>query len=277
MRTIQVATPFSELFNVPEARQRILALSDAVELRKPGQEKQVPGPYLYHCGLSLVAAWPDQQRKKLESMALKVGAGHMDLELISFHVLSRYAVNDIEHGAFVGRGRAYSESELRDNACKNIEFVRSVLADNVLLLIENNNHLGTDAYDTVTDPGFLAQLVRDNSLYLLWDIAHAKISAFNSGMPVERYIDSLPLSRCVQVHLSRSGIRNGKAFDSHMPIEEEDLDFFIESVTRLPQLKFVTIEYYRESEKLVVQLERLRHSLGNLNDMTEDQHYGFQT
>lgn len=250
---IQIATPYSTLFDNERDKKMILDLSDAVELRRPGQAQGALGPFLYHCELSMVARWPEDERAALEALAKKVR-----LEAVSFHVLSRYEKNEIRNNAFFGLGEPYTESEMLDNAAKNVNFARRVFGANVPLLVENNNHLGTDAYDMVTDPAFLAQIMEANDLGLLWDIAHAKISTINRKVGLDQYLSGLPLENTVQIHLARHGVRDGVAFDAHEALEGEDWAFFEDWLPRLPKLKYATIEYYKDAATLVGQLKRLR-------------------
>ena len=133
-----------------------------------------------------------------------------------------------------------------------------------LSAIPKSKTLPTDAYQTVTDGGFIREILEANNLFLLWDIAHSAITAFNRGMEHERYLGSLPLERCVQVHLSRYGKRDGLAYDAHDLIEEEDWIFISQRTKQLPKLQYATVEYYKSVDHLIVQLQKLRMIMGGL-------------
>jgi len=252
---IQIATPYSTLFEDEAAKKTILSLSDAVELRGPGQAETVSGPFLFHCEMSLVSAWSEEERAGLSAMA-----ENTTFEAVSFHVLSRYARNQIQDGAFHGKGKPHTEAEMLENAARNAHFARSVFQD-ALLLVENNNDLGTDAYEKVTDPEFLLKIMEANGLYLLLDIAHAKISSQNRHISLDDYLEGLDLEKTIQVHLSRHGEKDGRAFDAHEALRDEDWEFFEDRLSQMPALKYATVEYYKDAAVLADQLGKLRSIL----------------
>lgn len=256
--SIRIATPFSHLFADPGARRAIVAASDMVELRTPQQADEVGGAVLYHCDLSLVARWGRGERAELEALASRARAGVVALEAVSFHALSRYQSNELSDGAFVGVGEPYGEAALVDNALRNAGFARSLFGDGVALMVENNNWLWTDAYEIVAQPGFLSTVTRDAGLGLLWDIAHARISAYNIGAEEEAYNLAFPLERALQVHLSRHAHGGGRALDAHDALTDEDWDYFASYLPGLPGVRYATIEFYKDADVLLKQIERLR-------------------
>jgi len=242
-------------------RERIRGVSDAIELRSPAQARDVTGPILFHSELSIVAPWEGAEIRQLNSLA-KWAQGR--LQAASFHVLSRYHKNDIEDGAFVGRGKPMGAAKMEDTAAVNVRAVREILGSEVPLLLENNNHLGTDAYDVVTDPDFLSSLMMRLDLRLLLDIAHARITARTTGSDEKKYISALPLESTLQVHLSRHQERNAGGFDTHDALEDEDFAYFVDLLPQLPHLEYATIEFYQGADMLVRQLGRLSKLLNTI-------------
>lgn len=264
--TVSIATPFSHLFADATVRGALIRASDLLELRTPAHVSDSEGDVLFHCEFSLVAPWGVRQRDELAKMADKARGR---LQLVSFHVLSRYEDNDIVSGAFVGKGTPMSAEQMVANATDNLRYARQVFGAEVGMLVENNNHLGTDAYDTVTDAAFLCRLMDAAGLDLLLDIAHARITAHNTGVAEREYLGGLPLHRVRQVHLSGHGQRaDGTYYDAHEPVTESDFDYFAALWGRsLTALEFVTIEYYKDAASLLEQLGVLRALLeGRIND-----------
>jgi uncharacterized protein (UPF0276 family) len=253
---IQIATPYSDLLATPSLRKSVLALSDVIEARSPTHLGQLPCPFIFHSDLNLVSRWSAFERERLEEIARYRGLG-----LISFHVASCYQQNVIRNGAFHGVGEPFTASEMEVHAHENVTAAREVFGPELPVLIENNNDLGTDAYRTVTDSDFIARLVAKNGLHFLWDAAHSKITAVNRGMDHDAYMAKLPMECCLQIHLSGYRIERGIAFDAHEPLKEEDWRFFREQLGRLPHLRFVTIEYYKDGTLLKEELTRLRSVL----------------
>ena len=259
--TIRIATPFSELFKRKPIRRSILRLSDVVELRDPRQTLCEDFLKIFHSELNLVALWSDADRSILEGICK-----WRHLKLISFHLASRYRQNLLRKGAFHGVGKPYNEKEMKAHARNNITFLRKTLRGEFPILAENNNDLGTDAYQIVTDGEFIAGVVEENNIGFLWDIAHSKITAHNRSIDHEAYLATLPLDRCVQVHLSAYGKRNGVAFDAHDAMGVDEWAYFGEQMRRLPHLVYATIEYYKDSTILQEQLRKLREIIeANLN------------
>lgn len=254
MRNVLVVTPFQHLFQDAAARSRIMALSDLLEIREPDQAVHADGPALFHCESSIVAKWSDEEQSQFREVARRV-----KLEAVSLHIKSRYQKNALVNGAFQGIGTAYTEEELLENAAVNSAFLRDQLGPETLVMVENNNHLCTDAYDLVTAPEFISTLMAQNQLDLLLDVAHARITAYNTGMNFMAYLDALRIEEHgVQIHLSRNGIRDGSAFDAHEPLHGDDWELFSDLLPRLPRLRFATVEYYRDADILADQLLRLR-------------------
>jgi hypothetical protein len=126
------------------------------------------------------------------------------------------------------------------------------------LLVENNNHLGMDAYEVVTDPAFISSVVEHSEFGLLLDVAHAEITAHNTETPFERYLSTLPLADCQQIHLSHCLTEDDGAVDAHAFLEPADWDRFESLSDRLASLQYVTLEYYRDVTLLIDQLHVLR-------------------
>lgn len=255
MKVIDVATPFSDLFSDPADRRAILAATDVVEIRHPHQVGMLDSRMIFHCDLSLVVPWGADDLETLGQVAES-----STLEAVSFHVLSRYMRNELVDGMFHGIDQPMNEETMFKNANNNVSSVREILHENVSIMLENNNHLGPDAYDVVTDPCFLKELVEQHHIGLLLDVAHARITAHNTGCSLEEYLTGLPFGRCEQVHLSRHGVTaGGRAVDAHEALEAEDWALFESLIAAsLPRVRYATLEYYKDCNGLLQQLERLR-------------------
>ena len=69
--------------------------------------------------------------------------------------------------------------------------------------IENNNYYPLEAYDIIADPKFISEIVNENKINFLFDIAHAKVSASNMNIDFKKYIDELPMSKMIQIHICK--------------------------------------------------------------------------
>lgn len=248
----RVATPVSHLFEDRELAREATALSDALELRDHALDPPATGELLYHSEANAAAEWSAGELDRLAERHRSHGP-----DLVSLHLDSRYDKVAIEDGRYIGVGQPSDRATLLANVEANVEAVRDVFGD-VPVLLENNNHLGTDVYDTVTEPSFLEAAVDRSGAWLLFDLAHAAITAENTGADFEEYVRGLPLDRCRQVHLSRLGHGPNGAVDAHAFLRWEDWRTYAGLRADLSALEYVTLEYYRDPAVLLDQLERMQ-------------------
>ncbi|MBW6474782.1 MAG: DUF692 family protein [Anaerolineaceae bacterium] len=130
----------------------------------------------------------------------------------------------------------------------------------VPILIENLDYNPTQAYEYVCEPAFITQVLEDTGTWLLFDLAHARVTAHSFGISVEDYIAQLPLEKVRQIHLNRPGWREGRLVDSHLALEEEDYLLFEQLLSRC-QPWSVTLEYNQDQDNIRSQFNLLREIL----------------
>lgn len=130
----------------------------------------------------------------------------------------------------------------------------------VPILIENLDYNQTNAYEYVCEPVFIQQVIEQTDTFLLFDLAHARVTAHAFGITVDDYIDQLPLDKIQQIHLNRPGWREGRLVDSHLALEDEDYQLF-EQVLKRCKPWSVTLEYNKDKALIQSQIERLRDIL----------------
>ena len=126
------------------------------------------------------------------------------------------------------------------------------------IAVENNNYLNTSAYDIITDGNFISDIVYSNNLFFLLDIAHAKISAINKKIDYQKYLNSLPLDKIIQLHISQHTVSDKIAFDSHIELNDEtllELPFYFQLSKHL---RYLTVEYYQSARKLIDLLSKIK-------------------
>jgi dTDP-4-amino-4,6-dideoxy-D-galactose acyltransferase len=260
----EVATPVSHHFENRELGSKLVEFSDALELRDRGPSPPPDaGPFIYH---SEVDATSDLSDEKI-SQFIDV-KDRYEPELVSLHLATRYQEAIIEDGRYVGVGNPYDRDTLSRRVQQTVEATREIFND-IPILLENNNHLGTDAYDVVTDPSFIEDVVTVANAEFLFDIAHAKISARTTHTDIDEYISKLPLDKCRQVHLSRPDLRSDEALDVHAFLRQDDWSDFDRYQHKLPNLRYVTLEYYDNVTVLLDQIERMQTGSGEQVISTE--------
>jgi len=241
---------FASMF---EYRDRALT-SEAEGSLKPiyGQSKD---KCMFHSEMNILAQWDLQDEKILKKIN-----DRFNLVAISFHILSRYKENtegeDEKGKHFIGKGRPYTWDEMIANAVRNKEICRKIFGD-IQILVENNNYLFSDAYDVIVDGDFITELT-DNGFWLLLDFGHAMITAINKKLDPNDYIRSLPLDKCLQLHISKYSVKKvgseDVAMDTHDNMDEQTWSVLEHVVLPfIPNVQYFTIEYYRDMEKLISQ------------------------
>lgn len=251
---VKIATPISHLFENKEYAELIVRHSDCLECRDESFGSPLLKQELFHCGVQPIHRLIEEDFRYLE----EIKKNKPDLKLLSFHMASSCDKPYIKNGVFEKGGREYSEKEALKNAAINFRRIRGIFNQGVKFAVENTNYYPTKAYKYVTDASFISRIVKENNINLVFDIAHAWITAHNRGIDYEEYRDSLPLDKAIQIHLSSFRVlRNNLAYDAHdYPKARE----FAEARRLLKngRLKYLTVEYYKNIRYLLRSLKLLR-------------------
>lgn len=112
----------------------------------------------------------------------------------------------------------------------------------VPFLGENLDYVDIPAYRHITEPSFIDEVLRLSGCDLLLDTAHARVAADWLGMPVETYLDALPLERAREVHYNGPRRRAGRLWDAHATASAEDERLLAHVLGRCAP-EVVTLEY----------------------------------
>ena len=125
----------------------------------------------FHSDYEVIKPW----NNKMKASLIKKVEKFSSLKGLSFHMVTRYKTYDVIEGVAHGIGDHLSEKDLMKNTTKNVTWLKETFNSKVIM-VENNNDLGTSAYSVVTNPDFISRVVVENDI-LLYDHAHALISA----------------------------------------------------------------------------------------------------
>ncbi|MCK5043146.1 MAG: DUF692 family protein, partial [Candidatus Aenigmarchaeota archaeon] len=113
--------------------------------------------------------------------------------------------------------------------------------------IENMDYNKGGAYEYVCEPEFIKDMLAKNpNIYLLLDLTHAQISAhklltkYEESERTEKYINSLPLDRIIEIHLSSPDEKYG---DMHRPATDREIYILRSIKEKMPNLKLINLEY----------------------------------
>lgn len=218
---------------------------------------------LFHSDLQLIHEWGSAEWSFLEKIKNK----KQNLKLLTFHLASCCEKPYMSKGVFQLGGREYSRDEMKYFAKNNSTKIKNMFDDSIDIAIENNNYYPTPAYRDITDANFISEVVKENNIKFLFDIAHAKITCFNKNINFEKYKRDLPLDKIIQIHICAHKIDNklNQAYDAHnFPNDEEFLEVST-IVTEYKDLKYLTIEYYRDIKNLEVSLIKFKNLINSFN------------
>lgn len=133
------------------------------------------------------------------------------------------------------------KQEMSARFLNSIDLVKK--ATGLQLLLENFPYYSWwRHYKLGSDPSFIAEVCEAGDCGFLLDIAHARCSAWNFGISVEQYLESLPLSRLVEIHLAGVTLRTEGIRDTHTKLSNEDYQL-LEFVLGKTDPQIITIEY----------------------------------
>jgi|SaaInlStandDraft_5_1057022.scaffolds.fasta_scaffold08747_2 uncharacterized protein (UPF0276 family) len=253
---IKIATPISHLFENKEYQRVIVNNSDVLECRDRSIEYNLDNQELFHCELQPIHEWGDTEWKYLQ----KVKDTKPDLKLLTLHLASCCDEPLLGGRMFGLGGREYTREEMKDFAKENFSKIKSMFGNNVDIAVENNNYYPTEAYRDVTEPEFISEIVNDNGLRFLFDMAHAKVTCFNKDINFERYKNKLPLDKVIQLHICSYSIDDelNQAYDAHNYPNDEELLEIKKIIEEYQSVKYLTVEYYKDVENLEISLKKVR-------------------
>lgn len=251
-----IASPISHLFKIDSDALMITNHSDSLECRDHSPSYGIEKQKLFHCELQ-----PIHNLSQVDfDYISKIKNDRPELELISFHMASCYDAPKIENKIFIEGGKKYSEQEMIENAKINFKSINEIIGPKIKIAVENNNFFNTKAYEIICNPLFINKIVEENDIYLLFDIAHAQVAAFNMGWTYNEYVSKLPFQKMIQLHICKSGIEGTMAYDAHFLPDENEFDEIERLIKTSKNLKYFTVEYYQNPlllKEVLVKLKKL--------------------
>jgi uncharacterized protein len=120
------------------------------------------------------------------------------------------------------------------------------------LLLENLDYWPTGAYEYISEPAFIADVIAETGAAFLLDLAHAQVAAAQLGMRIDDYLAQLPLGRVREIHISGPRRRDGVLVDAHEPLTAEDYRL-LAAVLPGSRVEAVTFEYHGADEAIAVE------------------------
>ena len=253
-----IATPVSHLFENKGYAKKISEVSDCLEVRQRSLDSELQKQWLFHVDIDITLKWDDKTRAYLQYAFNKKA----DLKLVTFQATRCCQKEYIENEMLQLSGEVYTEIEMLAHARDNTKWLRGALKKDIKIGLENNNYYPTLAYSIVTEGRFLSKVVDQNGLYLLLDIAHAMVTAHNTNISYNEYIESLPLDKLIQLHICQPYISDGEiATDEHSAPNNDMFNEVISLVEKHHQIEYLTVEFYKDVSILIQSIVLLRKKM----------------
>lgn len=257
----KIATPISHLFVNAKNAKRICKASDCLECRDRSIDNKSLNQELFHCELQPIHKFTQEDFDYLE----KIKQTKKDLKLITFHMATSCSMpkidkSKIKSGMFIEGGYQYSKEEMLKNIKENLAKIKTIFGKEVKIGVENNNYYPSNAYKYITDANFIKQVVYENDIFFLFDIAHAQVTAHNKNIEFDDYKNNLPLDKTIQLHICSPDIdsKSNLAYDAHNYPDDFKMQEIKKMLDAYPAIKYLTVEYYRDIDELIQSIEKVR-------------------
>lgn len=122
-------------------------------------------------------------------------------------------------------------------------FNKPIIIENVPIF-QNCGNPNINFPRCIGKPDFISTLIQEADVDFLLDIAHARVAASVLGIDIYEYLDSLPLERIVEIHVS--GVKDSnlnQLVDFHCAMDEKDIDLLNYVINKTDQLQVITHEF----------------------------------
>ncbi|HEV7878740.1 DUF692 family multinuclear iron-containing protein [Bradyrhizobium sp.] len=135
------------------------------------------------------------------------------------------------------------------------------------VLLENGPMYFQMPGSTMSQSEFIQELcARSDSVLLLLDLSHLAITSANIQLDPHALLDSLPLDRVVEVHLSGMSVQSGVTWDDHSGGAPPAVFALLERLLREAKPRAITLEYNWDHD---FPLDILHRDLERVRDLTE--------
>lgn len=132
------------------------------------------------------------------------------------------------------------------------------------VILENMPILHPTRYRLESDPTVISRILHETQLGMLLDLTHARISAEARKIPVEKYLEQLPLEKVKQIHVTGSRRKEGFLYDAHEQLEPYDYDL-LGWTLGIIEPEWLTLEYFKEeSDAVYEQVSKLTEIVNSI-------------
>ena len=157
-----------------------------------------------------------------------------------------------------GAGNRLSLKEILCLCEEKLEWIRRQIPATCELAVENLNYDDTGAYEEVCEPGFYNEVCKTFGLKIVFDLAHALVSAGNLKVDKKTFLRDFDTALISELHLSKMAVSGNEAYDVHQAPDEVEFQIIEEMFLKDHIMRDVVIEYYEDAKSLVEAYGKLK-------------------
>ena len=260
---MKLLTPISHLFNNKNHGKRISEISDFLEARERTCHLKFKNTTHYHIDFDLNLGISEKQIQFLKDHVYP----RDEIRVITFQAARDSVKVKLKNNVFFPDSNIVEISDQIKNTKESISKIENILGKDRIIGIENNNYYPTGAYDICTSTEYLNEVINFNNCHLLFDVAHALVTCTNKNISFSNYSETLlKTEKCFQMHLCQPAYLFNdniySAIDAH-DIPSLEITELAISLGLKWNIKFLTIEYYKDADKLISYLKFIKKKLQN--------------
>jgi len=195
-------------------------------------------PLFFHSGLGIV------QKEFFPFFgAIEKYLSDNDFEMFSFDLGPASKTVVVKDYYYVHRTQILDREHIKKTIRDRLTILKRKFRGKIAL--ENLNYYPSKAYLHVCESDFISEVVNENDVYFLLDLAHAQISAYNLGLDLMDYVKCLPLDRVIEIHISRPKRIDDIFYDCHEVPCLYDYEILNKVYQLCPLSPYIAIEYYK--------------------------------
>ncbi len=166
---------------------------------------------------------------------LRAGNGKLAAGEVDFDEIERFLIETdtpyVNVHLLIKDGAVQSADEALERMAADIEAAarrfgaERIIAENIPYRANRADEIGGKYARECVEPAVIRAVLDATGAGLLFDLSHARITAQSLGIDLQSYIDSLPLERMSEMHVTGLGEIDGIVTD-HLPLQADDWAHF---------------------------------------------------
>lgn len=180
------------------------------------------------------------------SLKLKKLIKSLKLKSLSYHLGTAGTNYKVINNEVIIKGALLTKKEILQTTINHIAQIKKAYLDKEIYL-ENNPYqsinYGKDPFEHLCQPSFITEIIKKTKCSFLLDIGHAEVSSENLKFKsIEDYLQKLPLDAVREIHVHKSGYKDGYSCDRHLAIDSKEIDILKFILKKSKNVKYIILE-----------------------------------